>query len=58
MTEVESVVEPYSILDYFRRESVSFVHIRWFHGPNCRRMTLNLSVSGGVQLSCQYRKKQ
>jgi hypothetical protein len=31
MTKVEPKIEPNSILDYFRRKSISFVHVGFIH---------------------------
>jgi|TARA_B110000211_G_scaffold220839_1_gene267848 hypothetical protein len=31
MTKVESKIEPNSMLDYFRRKSISFVHFGFIH---------------------------
>ncbi|MFT6056895.1 MAG: hypothetical protein ACJAS2_001173 [Pseudohongiellaceae bacterium] len=44
MTEVESVIKPNHILNYFRGKSVTFVHICFNHGMNHRRMGFNLAV--------------
>ncbi len=38
------MVEPDGILNYFGWESVVFIHPGGFHGLNCRRTAINLSV--------------
>lgn len=44
VTEVESMVKPNGILDYFRRESMALIHFWLCHGTNTGRLTVNLSV--------------
>jgi hypothetical protein len=44
MTEVESMVEPYDILNDLGRETVAFVHFRLSHAQDSGRLGVNLSV--------------
>jgi hypothetical protein len=44
MTEIESIVEPYGVLDDDRWKSVSFVDILSFHS----------TIVAELQLTCQY----
>ena len=48
VTEIESVAEPYSILDYFRRKSISFVNVCFVHP----------TILAEFKLTCQYLQKE
>jgi len=48
MTKVESVMKPDGILDDFRWKPVVFICFCFFHGKNCRRISINLSVPHSV----------
>ncbi len=44
MTDIEAIIKPYSVLNDFNRESISFVHIRIIH----------LGIVACGHLTCQY----